>query len=354
MKANLIIILIVLLVSANIGYSQEQKLHAFGFFDFEMEFNNLDDIGKSGTFDQHHLNILANYILDNHFSVSTEIEWEHGPYFTSQSSTGKIYLAKAFVTYKHSNAFFIKAGKFLSPFGIYNERHDATPTFLSTFLPQSVYGNKELSLEHEGHKSRLFAKFATGIQVFGNLYLKEWSVKYQLYVSNGRDPNESELDNNTNKGFGWRFVVSPPLKGLQIGTSYYMDKNGLAHNTIQKTLGFDIEYDVSNFHLEAEYIIPKFEKFNVLDIPTGEFRSLRGFYILGAYTFFDKLTPFARYEFFDPDVNEKNNTERTMVFGLNYAATLSVYLKGEVHFHRYQDVSIKEHEIFVLSIAVAF
>jgi hypothetical protein len=349
-KISLLYVVVILLLGSK-SFSQEQKLHVYGFFDMEAEVSNKDAAGKRWTFDQHHLNVITTYILDDRFRVSTEIEWEHGPLYSPASSTGNIYLAKAFLEYKYSDALFVRAGKFLSPFGIYNERHDATPTFLSTFLPQSVYGNQKQSF---GGKGRLFAKISTGVQVLGNVAAGGWGAKYQVYLSNGRGPNDSEQDNNANKGLGWRLVISPPVEELRIGTSFYGDKNGTAKDSRQTALGFDVEYDVSAAHIEAEYFLPKLEAVDTAGVPTGSFRNVNGYFVLGAYTFFDVLTPFVRYESFDPDLDIGNNGENITTVGLNYAVTSSVFLKGEVQFFWYQNPSTKKYELFVASVAVAF
>ncbi len=340
-----------LLILGQFSFAQQSRLNIYGFFDMEAEVNNKNSAGKKWTFDQHHLNILASYQLDDQYRVATEIEWEHGPMFSSSGGSGNIYLAKAFLEYKYSDAFLVRAGKFMSPFGIYNERHDATPTFLSTFLPSSVYGKWDLSFGGEG---RLFAKHATGVQILGNLFNQKWALKYQVYISNGRGPDESAKDNNNNKGFGWRFVLSPPVEELRIGISYYSDKNGVANNAKQSTLGFDAEFDISSFHLEAEYFLPHLEKIDTSGTPIGKFWDVNGYYILAAYTFFDRLTPFARYEFFDPDIDVNQNGENIIIAGINYALSTSVYFKAEVHGRRFQDASIKKYEMFVSSISVAF
>ena len=350
MRANLKYVIVILLMVGNICFSQQQNLKIYGFFDLEVEAHIEDGEIHEWTFDQHHLNVLANYQLDDRFRVATEIEYEHGAMHGPGNITGTIYLAKAILEYKYSDAFLARIGKFLSPFGIYNERHDATPTFLSTFLPASVYGKKDLSFG----KDRLFAKQSTGIQVLGNLFFNDWEAKYQIYLSNGRGPKESEKDNNTNKGLGWRLVISPPIEELRIGTSFYSDKNGNANNAWHTTLGFDIEFDLSALHIEAEYMIPKLENVDTSGTPTGSFTYVKGYYILGAYTFFDRLTPFVRYGSFDPDVDIRNDAEDVIMFGINFAVTPSVYLKSEVHFHRSQDHSKHNHEMFVSSIAVAF
>lgn len=344
-------VLMCFLIALSIVKAQENKFHINGFFDFEAEVSNKDASGKKWTFDQHHLNIITNYLINDQFRVSSEIEWEHGPLFSSSTSSGNIYLAKAFLEYKHSDALLVRAGKFLSPFGIYNERHDATPTYLYSFLPQSIYGNQEQSF---GGKGRLFAKHSTGIQLLGNLYWENMNLKYQVYLSNGRGPNESEKDNNSNKGIGWRIVFSPIGQELSIGSSFYSDRNGNASNTMQTTVGFDAEYNFADAHIEAEYFIPQLEKVDEQGNPNGKFRTVNGYYVLGAYTFLERITPFVRFEQFDSDIDIKSNSETITTIGINYSITSSVFLKAETQLFSFQDSSLKKYELFVTSIAVAF
>ena len=346
-----ICILLILLGTSNIGYSQGSKLHIYGFFDFEVEVGNKDSDARKLTFDQHHLNLLTNYTFSNRFIVATEIEWEHVPIFSSDHQEGKIYLAKALLQYRHSDAFLLRIGKFMSPFGIYNERHDATPTFISTQLAKSVYGKHELI---PGYYGRLFAKHSTGIQILGRFFAGNWSAKYQVYLSNGRGPNSGEKDMNFNKGFGWRFVVVPPVKGLSIGTSFYTDKNGYAKNIRQSTAGLDAELDLSSAMIQAEIIYSRIERVDSAEIPNGTFREVLGYYVLGSYTFFEKLRPFARYDYYLPDIKTSFDAEHMIMLGVNFAITQSIYLKAEVHFHRFQDVKKKNFEMFISSIAVAF
>ena len=179
-NTNFSYVIILLLLAGSLCFPQQQKLNVYGFFDVEAIVNNKDAAGKRWSFDQHHLNFLVNYQLDDRFRVATEIDYEHGPVFSSAEITGKMYVGKAFLEYKYSDALLARIGIFLSPFGIYNERHDATPTFLFTFLPHSVYNKRELSF---GVKGRLFAKQSTGIQVLGNLSYLVKPIKQSFLYS---------------------------------------------------------------------------------------------------------------------------------------------------------------------------
>lgn len=345
-----LVILTLFLAAGNVS-AQSPKLKMYGYFDMEVEVSNKDAAGKIWTFDQHHLNIITIYRVAEQFRVFSEIEWEHGPSHKADEITGKIYLATAFVEYKNSDAFQVRVGKFLSPFGLYNERHDATPTFISTKLPHFVYNEIELST---GVKGRLYSKFSTGIQVLGRLYASSWEGIYQLYLSNGRGASPYEKDDNPNKGIGARLVISTPIEDLRLGTSYYADRNGKVGNIRQSALGFDAELDYSNFHLESEMIFHENELIDTTGMSSGVFISGFGYYALAAYTIFDKLTPFAGYEFHDHHVVESGVDETRGMIGINYSFTPRVYLKNEVHFHNFTDDTREMFEMYLASIAVAF
>ena len=352
MRSSLLIyIVLVLTVSAPLSNAQESKLRTYGYFDLELEWSNKDAAGKRSTFDQHHFNVITVYQLDERFRVFAEIEWEHGVSLQGGKGSGLVAVERAWVEYKHADALKIQVGKFLPPFGIYNLKHDATPTFLSTFLPSSIYGRHKNTL---GQQQRLYAKFATGIQVLGTLFANRWQGEYYVYLSNGRGPNPDEADNNGNKGVGGRLVVGPPIDDLNLGVSFYTDKNGEANSTEQTTIAFDASIYRSNFQIEVELFIPKIENVDTTGAPVGSFRTGSGYYVQGGYTLFDKLTPFARYDFFDPNTDVSNDGERDVVLGMNLAVTPSIYLKGEIHFLSFQNPGSKSFELFASSIAVAF
>lgn len=349
---NLVFLTLLLHLLGSVSFAQQSKLRIYGYFDLELEASNKDAVGKRWTFDQHHFNVVTIYQLDDRLRVFGEIEWEHGISLQSGGGgSGLVAVERAWLEYKYSDAFKVKVGKFLPPFGLYNLKHDATPTFLSTFLPGSVYGKR---INPVGGKQLLYAKFGTGVQVLGTLFADSWQAEYYLYLSNGRGPSPGEKDNNSNKGVGGRLVVSPPIEELRFGVSYYGDKNGNANNTEQTTLAFDAELDYSDIKLETELILPRLEQIDDTGTPNGKFQNGIGFYVQGAYTFFDKLTPFARYDFFDPDANKSDDGETDAVLGINFSVTPRVYLKSEVHFLRFRNSSSKDYEMFISSIAVAF
>ncbi|RMF57733.1 MAG: hypothetical protein D6748_10560 [Calditrichaeota bacterium] len=331
--------------------AQHSSLNTYGYFDLEAEVSNRDSQSKHWTFDQHHLNFLAIYTLDDHFRVFTEIEWEHGVLQDDQVTRGRIYVARAFLNYHHSDGFTIQAGKFLPPFGIYNELHDATPTFLFTILPMSIYGSHLI----DGlHRDRLFAKLITGVKVSGNHFFKHWQFDYQVYLGNGRGPNPDEKDNNSNKGLGGQLRIHHPSNLFSLGASFYTEKNGDFNNLRLYTPGVDFQLDFKNLHLQSEIFFPFIERMDNDGNPLNRFRKAVGWYIQEGYTIRDKITPFSRFDLFDSSWKTASDYHTDTVLGVNIALSTEVFWKGEVHFFRYSNPSNKDYELFITSIAVAF
>lgn len=330
--------------------TENSDLRIYGFFDMEAEVSNEDDLGKIWTFDQHHLTIIAIYRIDKSFRVFTEVDYEHGPYHEDGLTEGEIYLAKSYLEYRFSDAFKIKVGRFLTPFGIYNERHDATPTFLTTKLPHSVYSGHDLAPGVEGW---YYAKISTGIQILGQTYLGKWDFSYKGFVSNGRGTKPSERDENPNKGIGLRFTLQPPETDLKLGASFYTDRNGLAYDSRQQALGSDFEWDLGKLHFEGEVIRSDIERVDSAFNITGLTKKGWGSYLMAAYTIKERLTPVIRYEYQKHDT-EHEEVERLILFGMNFAFNDNVYFKNEVHIHNFRQGDTNQHILFVTSLAVAF
>ncbi len=330
--------------------AQNQRLTFYGFFDLELHATDQGG-GAPWTFDQHHFNAVSIYRLDDHWRVFAEVEWEHGPRVEAADVAGEVALERATLEYKSADAFQVKIGKFLPPFGLYNLRHDATPTFLSTTLPGSVYSEHTNPL---GQRQRLFAKFGTGVQALGTMFTRRWELDYFAYLINGRGPEPGEQDNNPNKGVGGRFAIRPPGNALQVGASYYADRNGDAADTRQRSFAFDVTLKYDQFLLEAEALVPRLERVDAGGVPDGTFRSGRAYYAQASRAVLERWTPFVRYEFYDPDAAAPSDGERDLVAGMNAAATGAVFFKSEVHFRSFQAPGLATYRVWISSVAVAF
>ena len=326
------------------------RLEIYGYFDVETESKRSGD-QRNWHFDQHHFNVITVYRPQDRWRVFAEVEWEHGAFQSRSGGAGLIELERAWVEYSHSPALQVRLGKFLAPFGIYNLRHDATPTYLMSFLPASVYGKHSNPL---GESQRLYAKFGTGVQLLGRVPAGAWSADYAVYLTNSRGLDAAELDGNMNKGVGGRLLLHSPNDSVRVGISLYSDRNGLAADTRQYAIGVDFAFEKDALLVEVEGLVPRLEGVNEARAPDGLLRTGRSGYVQGSYRLTDRLTPFGRFEYYDADRQRASDVETTVVGGLNVMVNPSVYLKSEVQTRQFRGTQRPDDTLFVSSISVAF
>lgn len=345
----------IILIMLSIGcllHGDNTKLNFYGYFDLEAEISDKDPTGKIWTFDQHHLNLISIYQVESCYRLFTEIEWEHGVFLEANGEgAGKVYLTRAWLEYKHSDAFKIQAGKILVPFGIYGIRYDATPTYLSTRLPHSIYGKH---VNSAGKNTLLYPKYLTGLQFTGLISLNQWNLNYYLHLTNGRGPNPAERDNNSNKGFGGRVELLSPGRSVNLGSSFYTDKDGNSLNSRQLTYGFDLTASISKFTIETEVVIPRGETVDSIGIRPNDYQDKIGAYIQTSYNLRDRLTPFFRNDFYDPETGAAGDIETILSVGLNHSISSRIYLKAEIHRHYFEINPGQDYSLFITSLSVAF
>ncbi len=331
-------------------YEAPRTIRFYGYFDMEAEVGTASPAARRWTFDQHHLNFLSTCTLDDRFRVLTKVEYEHGP-FHDDTPTGTIYLPKAYLEYVARDELRVRAGLFLTPFGIYNERHDATPTFVSTVLPRSIYAKRR---NVAGTSERFFAKLGTGVQVTGRVALGEWRGAYAVYVINGRGDTPAERDDNADKGTGVRLGAESPAGSWRVGLSAYRDRDGNALGTRRSAVAVDAAWESARWLVESEWIRPSDERIGPGGTPDGRFRRGFGGYVQAARRITRHLRPFARWERFDPDTDAGGDAETWLTAGINVPVSDAVVLKAEAHHVDFEDATMNDYEVYVASLAVVF
>lgn len=266
-------------------------------------------------------------------------------------SWGGIILERAVLDWKRYEFFSVRAGLFLSPFGIYNVDH-GTPTLISVIQP--IYISQGWIPERQ-----------LGLQIFGSYFVDRWELGYAATVSNGRTDDNLDIDDS--KAFGGRLLAK--RKGdlkLQLGASAIyqpyrhnqeqitLDANGLLSYSSKRdvearnlTLGLDLSLDYFGLRVRSEYVHYKKEYVagKRLSPPRalgGLDADLRGndWFVVVAYRFW-KLEPFLHSELFwlSPAV-EVGNGAWVVAPGLNFYIRSNVILKGcwaNVKFYKYDD-----------------
>jgi len=108
--------------------------------------------------------------------------------------TGSIIIERADLEYGPHSLFNVRAGHFISPVGIWNADH-STVVIVPIGIPYPV-GEGLIPLNQ------------TGLEVFGSTDVGNFTLGYDLTVSNGRGSAAEYLDLDKNKGFGGRLYAS--------------------------------------------------------------------------------------------------------------------------------------------------
>ncbi|MDX2052189.1 MAG: hypothetical protein SFV15_07355 [Polyangiaceae bacterium] len=129
--------------------------------------------------------------------------------FERPVQVGGVILERAWLEYTLTTNFTLRAGQWLTPYGIWNVDH-GSPTLIATHRPFTI-------------GEELFPERQTGLELHGKYNLGETDLGYHLTLSNGRGPVDSYHDFDRNKAIGARvFLETRVLPGLlTAGGSFY-------------------------------------------------------------------------------------------------------------------------------------
>ncbi|MDZ7276627.1 MAG: hypothetical protein ONB53_21875 [candidate division KSB1 bacterium] len=345
-----ILVLAVVLPAADEATGQE-FIGPHGYLTFEAEVSNRDSVGWHGTFRLHHFNLFGNYLLGARARVFGEIEFEYGADTGNDEydnrPAGFIRLERAWFEYAFSEKLKLLLGKFLTPYGIYNEIHDAAPAYDTSLLPQSLYGKHQNPF---GDLQRFYPKFSLGVQALGSFGIRSVSLQYQFILVNGRGRQAFEQDDNGDKGLGARFTAELPAAGLKLGYSFYTDKNGLAYHTRQSTHAGDLRGEFNGWRVSVE--AAQFR------LATGQAqaadRVATACYGELARELLGRQTVLIRYDIFDPDRRRPHDCEKDLTVGTSVQILKQAVAKAEVHWQRRANAPRRNHMLAITSLAVIF
>jgi hypothetical protein len=125
------------------------------------------------------------------------------------TSWGAIVIERAWVEYAFSDLLTLRAGQFLTPYGIWNVDH-GSPTTIAVQKPEIA-------------SAELFPERQVGLEAYGTRYLGDTRLGYHLTVSNGRIGNNPPFANYSGRpGLGARlFLEGDWLGELRLGVSAY-------------------------------------------------------------------------------------------------------------------------------------
>ncbi|MBN2194024.1 MAG: hypothetical protein JW751_14510 [Polyangiaceae bacterium] len=255
---------------------------------------------------------------------------------------GGISIERAWVEYAIHPLVTVRAGQWLTPYGIWNVDH-GSPVIIGVRRPFIV-------------GDFLFPDRQTGLEVYGGLNLSATRIGYHLTLSNGRGPIDAYRDLNDNKAVGGRlFVTNESSAGtLTAGASIYRGKytdrgqdydaefNAIYPRTAEYdelSLAADLKWELKGVLVQSEIISNEVAyadatrpQYFAMEGPPGSIPDNRrwGVYGLAGYrTPWIGIMPFFGGEYYRVGEHGFAPTAAAFWGGLNVRPTPRVVLKGQ-------------------------
>ena len=245
---------------------------------------------------------------------------------------GGVVIQRAYLEYDVTEYLTIRAGHWLTPYGIWNTDH-GSPVIITVSRPYII-------------DAGLFPEHQTGLDLFGSRHVSDFKLSYHVTVSNGRSETEAQIDRDNKLAFGGRLEAETSW-GLRIGGSYYRGRyTGLAampgaapHSYREESYGGDAQFDHDGLHVQGEVATRRRHYTSVMDagVDTGGTATTTdisdtGFYILGGYRFnlLWNVMPFSYYQYYKASNESIFSSVNVEALGLNFRPTGSMVFKLQV------------------------
>ena len=287
----------------------ETEVHGYGFQGYLKSSKNNYLDAKEGTYNFNEIAVL----------FSNKVEDKTTVWIQLFGNSDKFGLDWAFVDYRLSNELTARAGQAKFPIGLINEIRDNKILHLS--MMEAIMYREESDIIFEAYRG-VGATYAAGpvaVDIFGGAPVLESEVATQK---------------NEVKKLGGGRLTYMPLEGLKLMGSFA----GFKEEVIDTTTGADVfpegkerivvgsaSFEHGGIEINAEYA----KKKNI----EGD---LLSYYAEAGYHFFEKLTPYVRYDYIRRaddgiDKTDPSNYQKEYVFGVGYKINPYFAVKVEEH-----------------------
>lgn len=353
--------------------SAEPKINIYGFADFTYmhTLNSYPWAAPAPSFAIGNLNVYMRSDLGENLRSLVEVRLLYLPNgATSYSSSGTlsrtdtsaadysdvdrpvqwggVSIQRAWVEYSAHQLLTVRAGQWLTPYGIWNVDH-GSPVVIGVRRPYIV-------------GEALFPQSQTGLEAYGNYYLGGNKLGYHVTLSNGRGPIDTYRDLDNNKALGVRafWTNESPIGSLTIGASGYrgqytngtvawkVDPGGgmrydypVTSRYDELSLGADLKFERGGLLVQGEIVMndiayddayrPASQSFSP-DVPNGRTPDYRrwGYYGLVGYRFpFLGIMPFFGTEYYWVGMQSFAPNSRAFWGGLNVRPFPRLVLKAQ-------------------------
>jgi hypothetical protein len=209
------------------------------------------------------LNLIARKEMTNDFTAFINFEFINN--FSTENNWGNFNVEEAWLNYRNSSAFNVKAGWLVPKFNYLNE--------IKNKMPLLPYINRPFIYETALRgiiESSDYLPERAFLQIFGNVELGDFDFEYAVYTG----PSEtsytfmgssfngyiSGADTSKFKLFGGRVGVN--YNNLRLGVSSTIDRhnnrprvgNELGEDLKRTRVGLDLGFSFYNFYFDAEFV----------------------------------------------------------------------------------------------------
>lgn len=283
------------------------------------DYTSSDNPQNNHGFQLRRINLIFNRAVSTKVRAFADIEYEDGAELNGNGGEGEIKISRGFAEFRLGRDLKLAAGKFLTPFGYYNEIHDFSASYIPIDPPKLIYGNNQI---FGTNNKRLYSKYSTGLRF---LYQKE-NLSIKTGLANGANQTSSGTDSNKTPMAFFK-VEYGFLDNSTISASYIKDKV----NTNREPKWEDHGNVALNIELYKYFLISEAGLGNTRNSSShteskGYFNQshLLGMYLGDSYAFY------FNYQSLLPDRNESSTLFQHYMLGFNYHYNYFTIIKAEV------------------------
>ncbi|MDF3067762.1 MAG: hypothetical protein K0R38_3363 [Polyangiaceae bacterium] len=266
--------------------------------------------------------------------------------FTRDRPLGSLMIQRAFIEYSATAWLSVKAGQFLTPYGVWNIDH-GSPVIIGVSPPFLV-------------GARLLPESQVGLLGYGRVSLvDDWDLSYALGLSNGRTELTAYEDLDSNKAITARLALTYRGAGeLTVGTTLYAGKatdntrtlyfdatgpkarENILYQVSERAHAFDLRWIWGDLHVQSEAIV-RDRKYTERGRPTlgpgfePDQREAGVYALVGYRTPLAGIMPYVKGEYSpDPALRVVGITQNVMLGtgGINFRPVPRVVFKVEYNY----------------------
>ncbi len=300
-----------------LSFKTEAKLSWRGYF--QTDYTTSDNPNKNEGFQLRRINLLFNRPISKKARAFADIEYEDGTELSGSGGQGEVKISRGFVEFRVSRDLKLAAGKFLTPYGYYNEIHDFSASYIPLDPPAVIYGKNQI---FQGSQAkRLYSKYSTGLR----LNYKKEDLTIKAGVANGSEQTSSGTDANKTPMFFLKTEYNI-LNDSSVSFSYLRDKTSTSElPKWEKHVNFTLNLEYLKWFLISEAGLGYTREANSL---LGE-SYFNQSHLIGSYIG-DAYAVYVNYQSLLPDRSNSSTQYQNYIFGLNYHYNIFTIFKAEI------------------------